>query len=993
MSTRVARQFGIGLFLLFVIPSLAHAQASIAGSVKDASGAILPGVTVEASSPALIEKARSVVTDGTGQYRIVDLRPGVYAVTFTLTGFNTVKREGIELAGTFVAPVSVEMKVGSVQETVTVTGETPVVDVQSAKVQQTLDKDLIAAIPTSRAYQNLAVLVPAMVLGGTQDVGGTNGDVQVDYTVHGGKPGDGRIQVDGLSVASPQASGANRTMYVPPAGTSQEVAISTSGGLGEAETSGVVINVVPREGGNTLRGSFFITGANGAMQSNNFTPELQARGLKVANSVKNVWDINPSFGGPIAKDKLWYYFTARYNGANNYVAGMFENLNRGNADAWTYVPSTTQAVDDRIWKGASLRFTWQLTPRNKVNLFWDEQSRCVDCVNGGTAVISPEGQAPSYSFPNRVQQATWISPVTSRILFEAGWGDYLANWGSRERPDLNRSLIQVVDQAGAIPGLTYRAFSWAPNWSNTQTWRASISYVTGANNMKFGYFSGYYNRTNRSVSPTGLAYRFSNGVPNQVTISANDVGGLWLANETHILPWAIYAQDQWTLKKLTLAGGVRYDHESSRFPQQQIGPSRFYPTPLVLPESEGLNFNDFTPRMSAAYDVRGNGKTAVKVNLGKYVIAQDGGGTLANTLNPINRMATNTTRTWTDTNRNFVPDCNLLNPALQNLSATGGDVCGAFGNPNYLTASPSTSFDPEVITGWSTRPYGWDLGVSVQHELVPRVSVNVGYFRRWFGNFIATDNLALAASDYTPFSILVPAAPAGTSLPGDTPATLVGFVNANSTALNSLVTKASNYGNQIEHWNGFDVTVNVRPRRGLTFQGGVSTGKTTTDDCEISAKLPETLGPASSTYCHQETPFLPQFKGLGSYTIPRVDVQMSGTLQSVPGPVLAGNYNAPNAVIQPSLGRPLTAQAPNQTVNLVKPGTFYGDRINQLDLRFAKILRFGRTRAQVGIDLYNAVNSDVIQTYNQTFVPGSSWLVPTAILPARFVKVSAQFDF
>src|SRR5688500_9157695 len=213
---------------LLVVPTLVFAQASITGTVRDSSGAVLPGVTVEASSPALIEKVRTVVTDSGGQYRIVDLRPGTYTVTFTLPGFSTVKREGIELTGTFVATVNSELRVGALEETITVTGETPVVDVQSARTQRTLSDDVLAAIPTARNYQNLHVLIPGVsTAAGSQDVGGTRGDQQVYFAAHGSEVRDSRVQQDGLFIGVPQAGG-GRTMFVPNAATAQEVAITTS---------------------------------------------------------------------------------------------------------------------------------------------------------------------------------------------------------------------------------------------------------------------------------------------------------------------------------------------------------------------------------------------------------------------------------------------------------------------------------------------------------------------------------------------------------------------------------------------------------------------------------------------------------------------------------------------------------------------------------------------------------------------------------------------
>jgi len=979
------------------VPATAFAQASIAGTVKDASGAVLPGVTVEASSPELIEKVRTALSDGTGQYRIENLRPGTYAVTFTLTGFSTVRREGIELTGSFTATVNVDLRVGSVTETVTVSGESPMVDVQSAKRQQTLSDEVIAAIPTARVYHSIMNLVPGVTTSGSQDVGGLAGPSVIVFSIHGGRASEGRLQVDGLSVGA-AVGGSGTSFYVVDIGNSQEVTFSTSGGLAEAETGGPVMNVVPRQGGNSIKGTLFGNFANGSMQSSNYTEALKSAGLLAPNQLQKIWDANASFGGPIRQDRLWYYVGGRSQGNRKLVEGMYYNKNAGDPTKWTYEPDLSrQATDDGTWKNLSLRLTLQATPRNKVNLFWDEQDLCISCIGGGNATTSPEAFTQTIGRPQRAQQITWTSPVTSRFLLEAGFGTVLIRYGGLEHDNNDRDLIRVVEQAGTIPGLTYRAQNWSRPWSGTYGWHASGSYVTGAHSMKVGYWGSLYDAWTLNLTNNArLQYRFNGGVPNQLTMSGNPFLTINWAT-----PSAVYAQDQSTFGRLTLQGGLRFDYASSSYPEQQVGPEKFIPVAIRFPASDGTAFKDLTPRMGATYDVFGNGKTALKVSLGKYLEASSAAG-LYTALNPINRVVTSTTRTWTDGNRDYSPDCDLNNPLAQDNRASGGDFCGAWTNQNFGKSVFDTNYDTAITQGWGNRFYNWDFSASVQHEIVPRLSATVGYFRRVYGNFLVTDNLAVAPSDYTAFSIPVPADP---RLPGGGGTVLSGLYDVNPDKFglsNNLVTAASNDGTQTEHWNGVDFTVDARLRNSLTVQGGFSTGRTVTDNCEIAARVPEALfsvtsfGVANTSWtpaqnCHLETPFLTQFRGLGSYTIPKVDLRVSATFQSKPGAQLAANYNVPNAVAAVSLGRNLSGNAANIPVNLVAPGTLYGDRINQLDFRVAKILTFGRSRVQVGLDLYNALNSSAVQTYNQTY--GPAFLTPTLVLPARFAKVSAQLDF
>jgi hypothetical protein len=315
--------------------------------------------------------------------------------------------------------------------------------------------------------------------------------------------------------------------------------------------------------------------------------------------------------------------------------------------------------------------------------------------------------------------------------------------------------------------------------------------------------------------------------------------------------------------------------------------------------------------------------------------------------------------------------------------------CGRLTNTDFGGVRPGASYDTELLRGWGRRNYNWEFSAGVQQELLPRLAADVSYFRNWYGNFAVTDNLAVASSDYDPFRITAPADP---RLPGGGNYVIAGLYDLNPAKFglpaNNFVTRAETYGKQVQYWQGVDVNVNARPGSGLLLQGGTSTGRTVTDNCEIRAKLPE-VAPANP-FCHVATSFLTQVKFLGSYGLPRVDVQISGTFQSLPGPQILANFNAPNAIVAPSLGRALSGGAANVTVNLVEPGTMYGERMNQLDLRFAKILRFGRTRTRVNVDVYNALNSGAVLAQNNSF---GAWQQPTLILVARFVKFSAQVDF
>jgi hypothetical protein len=284
------------------------------------------------------------------------------------------------------------------------------------------------------------------------------------------------------------------------------------------------------------------------------------------------------------------------------------------------------------------------------------------------------------------------------------------------------------------------------------------------------------------------------------------------------------------------------------------------------------------------------------------------------------------------------------------------------------------------------RPYNWEYSASVQHQIASRVAIEVGYFKRSYGNLTVTDNLLVFPSDYDPYSITAPVNP---DLPDGGGYVVSGLYDLNPSKVgqvNNYTTFAKNYGDMHDEWNGWDFTVNARPRTSVILQGGVSTGRAMTDNCDIVAKLDN----PSPLYCRVEGQFLTQVKLLGSYTVPRVDVQVSGTYQSIPGPSVQANYVATNAEIIPSLGRPLSGGAANATINVIEPNTMYGDRINQLDMRIGKVLRIGRTRSVVGVDIYNVFNSNAVTLENYAY---SVWRRPAQILAPRFARISLQFDF
>jgi hypothetical protein len=1051
------------IFSALLLPTTVLAQGSLTGTVRDGSGAVLPGVTVEASSPVLIEKMRTATTDGTGQYRIIDLPPGTYVLTFALPGFSTVKRDGIELAGTQTITIPIEMRVGSIEESVVVTGESPVVDVQNVKREVVMSSDVIEALPVARAAGALLNATPGLFVD-------TNGPAlsptmtffnsRSNTTNSNFVAGEGRMTINGMTVAAARSGGVSS--YVYDTSNAQEVVITVGGGLGESDTGGPVMNLVPKSGGNTFAGTAFFNAAGGWSRGNNLSGDLKALNPSLTQTpgILRAYDASVSYGGPIKKDRLWFFGSYRNLDTQTAMEGITANANAGDPSRWDWVGSPTNArlVQDR--QMIIGRLTAQLG-RSRLSFNSEYQHRCEGtplkletngCHNRGADWIglgnnlapfqSPEATSTAargyFDAPFYVNQPFWTMALGSRVFVEAGYTAFRYNpiFGFPP-PDGVTNLIPVTEQSNLINPATgqryapqsnyaYRAVeSWGWAVGKTDGWRASASYVTGAHSMRIGYQGNRLDQLDQTIAnQTQLGYVFNKGVPVGVNYYLPDFGRRTITKQQ-----GLFFQDGWTHGKLTLQGALRYDRASSYAPVEGNGTTKtsfLNPTPITIQKTAGVDaYNDITPRVGVAYDLTGNGKTAVKFNWGRYLAyaANDPPYTSTNPGFTVVRSVANPARGWTDTNGNHVVDCDLLDPAAQDRSATGGDVCAAAtGNAaNFGKLGAATIVNPAILHGWGVRPSDYQSTFAVQHEILPRLSAELSYTHRTFHGFFVTDDLNRpVAGSYETYTLTAPVDRRLANGGGYPITVYVPTTAANAVAPKTYLTNETDFGPERDsHWDGLDFTLNARLRGGMIASIGTTTGRSFVDTCQTVTKYNNVQASGAESGpdprgCRNVEPFQTTLRGLATYTIPRVDVQVSATLRSQPPVQLSGvagfsgntsaQWVVPNSVIGTALGHlpPGANTGGLTTIPLAdNDHRVYADnRRTQIDMRFAKVLRFRRTRSDVGIDLNNLLNTNYPTGYNTTYtyntdnVPRpSGWGTPTSIYSPRFVRLNYTLNF
>ncbi|PHY08579.1 MAG: hypothetical protein CK533_13470 [Acidobacterium sp.] len=995
----VARTFFLVLASLVLVPAMAQAQSVFTGTVKDTSGAVMPGVTVEAASPALIEGVKSAASDENGLYRISDLRPGTYKLTYTLPGFNTVIRDGVELQGNFTATINIDLSVGTLQESVTVSGASPVVDVQSNAKQQVLTRDVLNAVPTAGTIQGLGQLVVGVTLN-VPDVGGSRAMQQTYFAVRGQGGAQTVVLVDGMMTNGLMGDGAvqayhNETM-------TQEAVYQTAGGNAETLTGGVNMNLIPKDGGNQFRGGFKAFKSPKGWQGDNLTDDLRGLGVSAVDKIDNFYEMNLEQGGPIMKNKLWFFGAfrrAKYDRpiANTFYTPSTVSFPVGFAACRQPGASCEQGISDEKMNNPVIRLTWQASERNKVAVYMDRAMRLRGHAMG--ANTDPATASVVWNTPNfSTGSLKWTSTMSSKLLLEVGTSYNRERYDNLYQPgilaergtaDWYRKVRRNDTSTGLLWGASGAQLGNYPDRYNLQ---GAVSYLSGAHTIKVGlsYQFGKYPRYNNA---NGDIYQtYNNGVPTQVSVLNTPLR----VEESLDANFGIYAQDTWNLDRLTLNYGLRFDLNRQTIVGQSAQVGRFANVPAYS-DIDFPTWQDFSPRVSAIYDLSGNGKTAIRAGFNKFATAQTTG--FAQLYNPT--ALTTFALPWNDVNGDDIAQgergCAYL---------TAGCEINFANLPANFGVRSLAQFDPDI-----KRPYSLAMNFGITRELFAGFSLAAEYYHINFKNITVRQNALLNADSYNQFNVVSPLD--GSVIPAWVikPAFRGQVANIDSTSEDMK-----------RNYDGIDINFNARLPRGVRAFGGFNLEQSINDVCVSAASDPN-----RSLYCDQSKSGIPwqkQFKATVVYPLPFWGVQVSGSWQSLNGYLEGaaaqayGGFTAgtgfdrpngqatywqltsttryaanctgpctPGGLVLPELAASGIA---NIQVPLVAPETEFTPRINQVDFSVSKRFNLGALNLTPKADFFNALNSDDYSSVSTMQYAAATYKQPSVILQGRIIRVGVD---
>jgi hypothetical protein len=1019
MKQRLGLGILLGLAMLLMVPAATSAQSAIVGLLTDDSGGVLPGVSVEVTSPVMIEGSKSTVTDSQGRYRFEAMRPGTYKLTFSLTGFGSVVREGVDLPSNFTATVNAEMRVGSLEETINVSGTAPQVDVQQAARTTVIARDVIDSLPISRNVMGLGVLA-AGVRPNTPDVGGSQTTEQVGLRARGLGGFDGEQQVEGMSVQSYEGgsqSFVDDTLQSEMTVTTSSIPADTGGG-------GIRLNMILKDGGNQFSGSAFMGGTRGIWVQDNIDDRLRARNLSVANGVDHFEAFTGSLGGPILKDKLWWIFSARHQSTETTIANVPKYVTTASGEI-------LKVTNDLYVRSLSTRLTWQASQKYKIAGFferwWHKKGHSI---GAGVDVRAGEQRDPKNAH-HAIGNLKVTAPVTNNWLFEAGYSFAEFYWkggpptgspaqlaedalfspawyATAETSDntLNRNFPEQC--AYAVGCTRWNTIRSQRQESVRNVFKTSASYVTGSHNIKVGLENTWGPGRQRKNTRNGhITVSYANNLANSVNVWNNPtISPAYVAYDV-----GVFAQDSWTIRRLTVNPGIRVAWIETGMYESAMAAGRFAPARFIEEERGLIDFGaDYSPRLSAVYDLFGDGRTALKTSWSKYYRNYDG-DVPAGAYGKAGERSES--RQWfdldllpgTNTRRVGALACNV--PAAKVLPTD----CDGVAQDNEIGTSPSggtfsapTRADRTAVD--LQRQYNDEFTAGVQHQVLPRLAVGAMFYKRKIADMWFEDRPHITLADYSAFNVALPAADilrdpdVAAVVDPNGSITLYNLDAAKGSSFNSGVVDSSDTDNRTLY-TGFEASFNTRLPGGAMMFGSWTAEHTLQKWCDTDdnpngptstgqfSASDATTGVAASfggRFCDQtqfDYPLRHEFKLAGNYTLP-YGVDVGAILQSYSGTERVITWT-PSANLFPG------GRTKSESVVLNEPGSLFWDRWNQLDINVKKNFRHNNHVITFQVDVFNVLNSNAIRA-GQNAVGGSLGQA-TTIMIGRFPRLAMNYKF